>query len=206
MRKSSKLKVVVINTFENTINNVEITNVSYNESTTIRQIIDSLDKNPDIGEMRYYSKRINNKIDAIVRATIYNSKKNINWKYDIENMRVNEFIKYYDNDLIVDVELGVGGGEEFWFILNILLNYIIPFIKLIFDVFKIFYVSKSKAIEIIENETNKDYEYICDVITHCDSWPFGFISNNRFKYKWKTEKKIMRLLHYKKNNKRWIKY
>jgi hypothetical protein len=113
--------------------------------------------------------------------------------------------KVYDNILIVDSELGIGnGGDDIGLLLNILWGYIIPAFQLIVGLFKKLFISKSRAIELIEDESNKDYDYVCNLINEFDEWPVGFISKRPFKNKSKVEKRIMKLLKYKKVKDKWI--
>ncbi len=173
--------------------------IKYDKKDTISEVIDRLSYESDEG-----MNCIENDFEKYLFSCYSHMIGKINWDLDVYNIKIDSLVKCTKKDfLLVNCKGGMGstGGDIF---INMVIGLLVNLISWVCGKMFGLIVTRRGAINILEEEANREYSIIKEVIDYFDEWECGFITDNKFYKKNKVEKKIMKSLGYVQNNGRWI--
>ncbi len=197
----NKIRVLILRRiYDYPIEDATMINIPYDDNTRIVDIISKCNSK-DLKEFNDFDKWLDDDLEIQLRSSYFHNKGKIDWNKHMDNLYIKELIELTNNDLLIlrsHGGIGCPDGELFWDIFKDVIS------KIIYKLFNKLFITKEKAIKIIEEETQRKFDYIESVIKRYSEWPLLFISTIDFKDKKKVEKKIMKMLGYKVKNKKWV--
>lgn len=196
-----KIKVLMVNQiYREDIYDACIGYVDYDDKMRIEDLIKICSNDEQFFDYKWADKIIDPFLEINLLSKYHHEQGVIDWNVNVNQLYVKKIKEYTGKDFItIQAHGGIGdanGDALFGYIIGKIFDFIIKKIKENIITYK-------RAVEIIENESGKDFEYIDKIIYHQSNWKEGFISNKDFKHKRKVEKKIMKRIGYKLNSGIW---